>query len=107
MFHRQALLLFFGKLLLLSVLTGLVTWGASEMMNHLLPDGISGALEAVRQGHTDIPGVSRLKIMCRLAVSLSAGGIAFVCGALLLRVAEARQMLDWARDKFYQQLHRQ
>jgi peptidoglycan biosynthesis protein MviN/MurJ (putative lipid II flippase) len=99
MFHRKTLSLFFGKLLLLSLFTAAVTWGASELMNHLLPDGISSALAAIRGGDTFIPEVSRFKILCRLAVALSAGGIAFLGGALLLHLAEAKQMLDWAWDK--------
>ncbi len=99
MFHRQTLSLFFGKLLLLSLFTGGVTWGASELMNHQFPDGIAGALTAIRGGEAFIPSVSRFKIMCRLSVALGAGGLAFIGGALLLRLAEAKQVLDWAWEK--------
>lgn len=99
MFQRQALIVFLAKLLLLSVFTGAVTWGASEIMNYLLPDGISSALAAVRNGEAFLPKISRLKIICRLLVSLGAGGAAFVVGAAVLRLAEARQMLDWAIEK--------
>jgi peptidoglycan biosynthesis protein MviN/MurJ (putative lipid II flippase) len=99
MFKRKALALFFGKLLLLSLFTGAVTWGSSELMNYLLPDGIAAALAAIRGGETVIPEVSRCKIICRLAVALSAGGVAFLAGAFVLRLAEARQMLEWAWEK--------
>jgi len=104
MFHARTIPMFFGKLLLLSLFTGGITWAASEMMNQLLPDGIANALAAVRNGTVLIPEISRFKIMCRLAVALSAGGIAFVSGALLLRVSEARQMLDWAWNKLQNKL---
>ena len=73
--------------------------GSSELMNHLLSDGIAAALAAIRGGETVIPEVSRCKIICRLAVALSAGGVAFLAGAFVLRLAEARQMLEWAWEK--------
>lgn len=99
MFQKRHFPLFVGKLLLLSVFTGAATWGASELMNHLLPDGVTNALSAVRAGEFFIPTVSRLRIMCRLVAALGVGGLAFIAGALLLRLTEAQQMLDWILEK--------
>lgn len=101
MFEWRDMSRFTGKMLLLTLAVALVSWGASHGMATLLPDGIA----ASRAG---LPGakVVRSYIVLRLAVAGSAAAIAFMAGAWLLQLKEARQMFDWTAGKFLAKINR-
>ncbi|NMA41817.1 MAG: hypothetical protein GX946_00365 [Oligosphaeraceae bacterium] len=97
-FKGSDISLFFVKLILLSALTGIVTWLVSNAANYILPDGLDRALNALHDGAESVV-VSRLKLAFRLMLSGIGAGVAFIVGAFLFRVEEAKQMLVWIWQK--------
>jgi putative peptidoglycan lipid II flippase len=101
---------FLLRLCALAAIVGLAGWGVSHGVAALLPDGLAvaeqklAAAGADQAGHIAIADASevhidRMRMLLRLAVAGSAGGIVFLAGAFLLRVREPFDMVRWAWQK--------
>lgn len=97
MFQLRDISVFFLKLVALSIAVGAVTWLVSAGVDKVLPDGISQALAQLGTGR-ELP-ISRLRIAIRLVIAGAAGGIVYLLGSFVLRLAEPRQMITWALEK--------
>ncbi|MBR0460269.1 MAG: hypothetical protein IJJ26_13620 [Victivallales bacterium] len=93
MFPARETLVFLAKLTVLAAVVFAATWGASNALQRVLPDGIDAAL-ADSTKH-----VLRTRVLLRLVASGAAGGIAFLAGAFAIRLKEPMQMVQWALEK--------
>ncbi len=109
MFPWGETLSFLVRLVLLGAVVGAVTWGLSKSMDRVLPDGLAEAELALRSqvqadGTTmlaDAGGVAvdRFRMLIKLAVSGTAGALAFLGGAWVLRIREPFDMVQWSFGK--------
>lgn len=100
---------FLVRLVFLGIIVGMVTWGVSTAVDSVLPDGLTKA-ELALQDHLQANGtveladasgvrVSRLHMLLRLAIAGTAGGLAYLGVARLLRVKEPFDMAAWGIQK--------
>lgn len=99
MFQTRDVSLFFLKLAVLSAIVGGVTWATSVGVEKVIPDGISQALASLHDGAETAAHISRLRLAVRVAVAGTAGGLTYLIGSFLLKLAEPRQMIQWALNK--------
>lgn len=100
MFPLKETLVFVARLIVLAVIVGAVSYGVSMFFEHICPDGIADAIEASRNGLADyVPHVSKMRIALRIVLSGFAGICAFAIGAIVMRLEEPRQMMQWALEK--------
>ena len=93
LFAGKKTFLFLLKCFLVASLSGLVTWGVSQGMTVLMPDGIARSLQA------GVMSISRLRILLRLTVSGLAGAGVFLLGAKGMGIEEVYQGIQWGVEK--------
>ncbi len=101
MFPLKETAIFLLKLLILAVIVGGVTYGASTVWAKIMPDGIAKALASITPDTPSNfkPDLSRLRIALRIVVSGAAGLMTFFAASFLLRLKEPRLMLEWTLAK--------
>ena len=94
-FRPGPTVLFLIRVALLTLLAGAATWLVSRAVSGVLHDGVAAfaLADATSDGTHD---VSRLAILANICLSGSAGLLAFLAGARLLRLDEPLQMIRWA-----------
>jgi peptidoglycan biosynthesis protein MviN/MurJ (putative lipid II flippase) len=103
MFPARPTMVFLFKLALLAGAVGAVTWGVSQAVSTILPDGIDAALAA--PDHTG--DISRIRIALRLIVAAGAAGVTFLAAGFALRLEEPKQMIRWTIGKAIAKISRQ
>ncbi len=101
MFPLKETAVFVLKLIVLAIVVAAVSYGASMLLERVLPDGVAKALASITPDTPSNfkPDVSRLRIAFRIALSGAAGLVAYLAGAFILRLKEPQQMLQWTLAK--------
>ncbi len=117
MFPLKPTMLFLGKVFVLAVVTGGVTWVCARGLARTLNNGVAQAkieLRAIPDGQVSKAQeasfkrqISKARIIAGSLVSGVAGGLVFLLGAWLLGIKEPYTMLKWALDKLRGKLPKQ
>lgn len=99
MFKSRELMTFLAKMILLTVITAVVTWFSSQIINNLIPDGTINSLKAMLQEESLNGEISRLRILIRLGLSAVVAAGTYLIMVFLLNVKEAKQMISWGMEK--------
>lgn len=130
MFPLKDTSIFLAKLVVLAAIVGVATWGASTLTSKVLPDGLDKAMRAtVQQARSEAKAeikqddeqrtiateetqvskpkkkkifsdISRTRIVIRLCVSCLTALIAYILGAMALKLQEPKLMIQWTSGKF-------
>ncbi len=104
MFPARQSLFFFLRLVLLGAIVGAVAWGIDGALDLAWPDGLEQARRQLAGAAPDTvigpagrfsENISRVALLIKLVISAAAGGAAFLLGAVLLRIREPLDMMQW------------
>lgn len=104
MFPARQSLLFFLRLVLLGAIVGVVAWGINGALDLAWPDGLEQARRQLAGADPETvigpagrfsENINRVSLLIKMVISTAAGGAAFLLGAVLLRIREPLDMMQW------------